>query len=54
MAERTHDFYTHVDTDNLHNDSHYPNKDIQTLVHQTDKAKLMNACMNINLDKKTK
>ena len=54
MDERMGDSHTYVDPDKPYYDSHCLNKDIPALVNQTDKAKLMKACMNINLDKKQK
>ena len=54
MDERMGDSHTYVDPEQPYYDSHCLNKDIPALVNQSEKAKLMKACMNINLEKKYK
>lgn len=52
MDSRMGDSHTYVDPEKPYYDSHCLNKDIPALVNQSDKAKLMKACMEINLEKK--
>lgn len=44
--------HTFVNPEQPYYNSHCLNKDIPALINQTDKAKLMTACMDINLSKK--
>ena len=52
MDERMGDSHTYVDPDKPYYDSHCLNKDIPALINQSENAKLMKACMDINLYKK--
>lgn len=54
MDQRMGDSHTYVDPEKPYYDSHCLNKDIPALVNQTNKAKLMRSCMEINLNKKNK
>ena len=54
MDQRMGDSHTYVDPEKPYYDSHCLNKDIPALVNQTNKAKLMKSCMEINLDKKNR